>query len=131
VAVVAPAEPPLEGIVSRLLPALVSGNAVVAVASSERPLAGVELAEAVATSDMPAGAVNILTGDRDELAPVLAGHMDVNAIDLTGAGPETAELERLAAGNVKRVLRGCPDGQSLWDIEPLLEMKTVWHPIAP
>ena len=79
---------------------------------------------------MPAGAVNILTGDRDELAPVLAGHMDVNAIDVTGAGEHTGELERLAAGNVKRVVRGQADGQSLWDIEPLLEMKTVWHPIG-
>jgi acyl-CoA reductase-like NAD-dependent aldehyde dehydrogenase len=130
VATIAPADPALEGIVSRLLPALVSGNTVVAVASSERPLAGIELAEAVATSDMPAGAVNILTGDRDELAPVLAGHMDVNAIDLTGAGDDTAELERLAAGNVKRVVRGASDSQSLWEIEPLLEMKTVWHPVG-
>jgi acyl-CoA reductase-like NAD-dependent aldehyde dehydrogenase len=130
VATIAPAEPALEGVVSRMLPAVVSGNTVVVVASSEHPLAGIELAEAVATSDMPAGAVNILTGDRDELAPVLAGHMDVNAIDLTGAGEDTAELERLAAGNVKRVVRGRADGQSLWEIEPLLEMKTVWHPIG-
>jgi acyl-CoA reductase-like NAD-dependent aldehyde dehydrogenase len=130
VATIAPAEPPLEGIVSRLLPALVSGNTVVAVASTERPLAGIELAEAVATSDMPAGAVNILTGEREELAPVLAAHMDVNAIDVTGAGEDTAELERLAAGNVKRVVRGRADAQSLWEIEPLLEMKTVWHPIG-
>ncbi|HET6849685.1 MAG TPA: aldehyde dehydrogenase family protein [Gaiellales bacterium] len=130
VALIAPAEPALEGIVSRLLPALVSGNTVVAVASSEQPLAGIELAEAVATSDMPAGAVNILTGDRDELAPVLAGHMDVNAIDVTGAGDDAGELERLAAGNVKRVVRGRADTQSLWEIEPLLEMKTVWHPIG-
>jgi acyl-CoA reductase-like NAD-dependent aldehyde dehydrogenase len=128
VAVIAPAEPALEGIVSRLLPALVSGNTVVAVASTERPLAAIELAEAVATSDMPDGAVNILTGDRDELAPVLAAHMDVNALDVTGANGDTAELERLAAGNVKRVVRGSADGQSLWEIEPLLEMKTVWHP---
>ena len=130
VALIAPAEPALEGIVSRLLPALVSGNTVVAVASSEQPLAGIELAEAVATSDMPAGAVNILTGDRDELAPVLAGHMDVNAIDVTGAGDDAGELERLAAGNVKRVVHGRADTQSLWQIEPLLEMKTVWHPIG-
>jgi len=132
VAMIAPGEPALEGIVSRLLPALVSGNTVVAVASSERPLAAIELAEAVATSDMPAGAVNILTGHGDQLAPVLAGHMDVNAIDLTGAGDGevSAELERLAAGNVKRIVRGRADGQSLWEVEPLLEMKTVWHPIG-
>jgi acyl-CoA reductase-like NAD-dependent aldehyde dehydrogenase len=79
---------------------------------------------------MPGGAVNVLTGRVSELAPVLAGHMDVNAIDLTGADGATSELERLAAGNVKRIVRGTADGQSLWEIEPLLEMKTVWHPIG-
>jgi acyl-CoA reductase-like NAD-dependent aldehyde dehydrogenase len=130
VAILAPAEPALEGLVSRLLPAVVGGNTAVVVASQAHPLAAVELAEAVATSDMPAGAVNILTGHRAELAPVLAAHMDVNAIDLTGAGDDGAGLERLAAENVKRVVRGSPTGQSLWEIEPLLEAKTVWHPIG-
>jgi acyl-CoA reductase-like NAD-dependent aldehyde dehydrogenase len=129
VATIAPDAPPLEGIVSRVLPAVVSGNTVVAVSESS-PLAAIELAEAIATSDMPGGAVNVLTGRVSELAPVLAGHMDVNAIDLTGADGATAELERLAAGNVKRIVRGSADGQSLWEIEPLLEMKTVWHPIG-
>ena len=84
VAVLAPAEPALAGLVSRIVPALVGGNSVVAVASETHPLAAVELAEAIATSDVPAGVVNILTGFQDELAPWLAGHMDVNAIDLTG-----------------------------------------------
>ena len=84
VAILAPAEPPLLGLVSRVLPALAGGNAVVAVASEAHPVAAVELAEAVATSDFPGGVVNILTGSADELAPWLAGHMDVNAIDLTG-----------------------------------------------
>jgi acyl-CoA reductase-like NAD-dependent aldehyde dehydrogenase len=130
VATLAPDEPPLEGLVSRVLPALVSGNAVVAVASDSSPLAAIELAEAVATSDMPGGALNILTGRRAELAPILAGHADVNAIDLTGATGDVAELERLAAGNVKRIVRGMADGESLWEIEPLVEMKTVWHPIG-
>jgi len=130
VATIAPDEPALEGIVSRVLPAIVSGNTVVTVASATSPLAAIELAEAVATSDMPGGAVNVLTGDPAELAPVLAGHMDVNAIDVTGANGDTAELERLAAGNVKRVVRGLPAGESLWEIEPMLEMKTVWHPIG-
>ena len=130
VATLAPAEPALEGIVSRILPALAGGNAVVAVASEAHPIAAVELAEAVATSDMPAGAVNILTGRQAELAPILAGHMDVNAIDLTGAVGDSAELERLAAGNVKRVVRGAPAGESLWEIEPMVEMKTVWHPVG-
>ena len=130
VAVLAPGEPALEGVVSRLLPPLVGGNAVVLVAGAPSALAAVELAEAVATSDMPAGAVNILTGNVEELAPILAGHMDVNAIDLTGANGETTDLEALAAGNVKRVFRGVADGQSLWEIEPSLELKTVWHPMG-
>ena len=129
VATISPDAPALEGIVSRVLPAVVSGNTVVAVSESS-PLAAIELAEAIATSDMPGGAVNVLTGRVRELAPELACHMDVNAIDVTGADGATAELERLAAGNVKRVVRGTADGQSLWEIEPLLEMKTVWHPIG-
>jgi acyl-CoA reductase-like NAD-dependent aldehyde dehydrogenase len=131
VAVLAPDEPALGGLVSRILPPLVGGNAVVAVASEAHPLAAVELAEALATSDLPAGAVNLLTGFRDELAPWLAGHMDVNAIDLTGADGRSDELERLAAENVKRVVRSTPDAQSPWEIEAFLELKTVWHPIGP
>jgi len=130
VAVVAPAEPPLGGLVSRIVPPLVGGNAVVAVAAETHPLAAIELAEALATSDLPPGTVNLLTGFRDELAPWLAGHMDVNAIDLTGADGTTAELERLAAENVKRVVRSSPDAQSPWEIEAFLELKTVWHPIG-
>lgn len=129
VAVLAPEEPPL-AIVSRILPALVGGNTVVAVASETHPLAAIELAEALATSDLPAGAVNLLTGSRDELAPWLAGHMDVNAVDLTGVDGDTAELQRLAAENVKRVVRSTPDAQSPWEIEAFLEQKTVWHPIG-
>ena len=112
VAVLAPAEPALEGLVSRILPVLVGGNAVVAVASEAHPLAAIELAEALATSDLPGGTVNILTGFRDELAPWLAGHMDVNALDISGPDGTTAELERLAAENVKRVVRSSADVQS-------------------
>jgi len=108
----------------------VGGNAVVAVASQAHPLAAVEFAEVVATSDVPGGVVNILTGHRDELAPILAGHMDVNAIDVTGADGQSAELERLAAENVKRVVRGAGDDQSLAEITAFLELKTVWHPIG-
>jgi acyl-CoA reductase-like NAD-dependent aldehyde dehydrogenase len=130
VAILPAAEPPLGGLVSRVMPALVAGNAVVAVASEVHPLAAIELAEALATSDLPAGAVNILTGFHDELAPWLAGHMDVNAIDLTGADGKVGELERLAAENVKRVVRSSPDAQSPWEIEAFLELKTVWHPIG-
>jgi acyl-CoA reductase-like NAD-dependent aldehyde dehydrogenase len=130
VAVLAPEEPPLLGLVSRVVPALTGGNTVVAVASEPHPLAAIELAEALATSDVPGGAVNLLTGHTDELAPWLASHMDVNALDLTGADGASAELERAAAQNVKRVVRGKPDSQSPWDIASFLELKTVWHPVG-
>ncbi|MHB8469280.1 MAG: aldehyde dehydrogenase family protein [Gaiellaceae bacterium] len=130
VAVLAPDEPALLGLVTRLIPPLVGGNAVVGVASETRPLAAVELAEALATSDVPAGVVNLLTGFRAELGSVLASHMDVNALDVCGAGGEAAELEKLAAGNVKRVVHGHADAQSPWEIASFLELKTVWHPIG-
>ena len=130
VAILAPDEPALGGLVSRLAPALVGGNAVVVVASETHPVAAIELAEAIATSDVPGGVVNILTGYRDELAPILAGHMDVNALDLTGANGQSVELERLAADNVKRVVHGSADDQSPWAIASFLELKTVWHPIG-
>jgi acyl-CoA reductase-like NAD-dependent aldehyde dehydrogenase len=128
--ILAPQEPALAGLVSRVAPALVGGNAVVVVASETHPLAAVELAEALATADVPGGVVNILTGLREELAPVLAAHMDVNALDVSGADGDVAELERLAADNVKRIVRGASDAQSAWEIEPFLELKTVWHPIG-
>jgi acyl-CoA reductase-like NAD-dependent aldehyde dehydrogenase len=130
VAVLAPDDPPLLGLVSRVVPVLTGGNVVVAVASETRPLAAIELAEALATSDVPGGAVNLLTGHRGELAPWLAAHMDVNALDLTGADGDSPELERSAADNVKRVVRGQADSQSPWDIASFLELKTVWHPVG-
>ena len=130
VAVIAPDEPPLLGLVSRIAPALTGGNAVIAVASESRPLAAIELAEAIATSDVPGGVVNLLTGHRAELAPWLASHMDVNAIDLTGADGLRTDLEIAAAENVKRVIVGKADSQSLYEISAFLELKTVWHPIG-
>jgi acyl-CoA reductase-like NAD-dependent aldehyde dehydrogenase len=130
VGILAPEEPPLAGLVSRIAPALVGGNAVVTVASEAHPLASIELAEALATADVPGGVVNILTGLHEELAPWLAGHMDVNAIDVTGSNGATPELERLAADNVKRVIHGRADEQSPWTIASFLELKTVWHPIG-
>ena len=130
VAILAPEEPALEGLISRVAPAITGGNAAVVVASEAHPLAAVELAEVLATADVPGGAVNILTGRREELAPVLAGHMDVNAIDLSGSDGHAAELEQLAAENVKRVVHGAPDAQSPWEIAGFLELKTVWHPIG-
>jgi acyl-CoA reductase-like NAD-dependent aldehyde dehydrogenase len=135
VGVVAPEEPALLGLVSRLAPAVISGNTAVVVASESRPLAAVTLTEVLATSDVPAGAINVLTGFKKELLPWLAGHMDVNAVDLTGAPSEMiAELEQLAAENVKRTVRdGSGDyagrnAQSPYAVTALMEMKTVWHP---
>jgi len=130
VAVIAPEEPPLLGLVSRIAPAVVGGNAVVAVASEAHPLAAIELAEVLATSDLPGGVVNLLTGHRAEIAPWLASHMDVNAIDVTGADGLRSDLERAAADNVKRIVLGAPDSQSLYEISAFLELKTVWHPIG-
>jgi acyl-CoA reductase-like NAD-dependent aldehyde dehydrogenase len=130
VGIVAPEEPPLLGLVSRVAPALVGGNAVVALTSETRPLAANELAEVLATSDVPAGVVNNLTGRRAELAPWLAAHMDVNAIDLTGADGLRTDLEQAAAENVTRVVLGASDTQSLYEISAFVELKTVWNPIG-
>jgi acyl-CoA reductase-like NAD-dependent aldehyde dehydrogenase len=130
VGILAPEEPPLLGLVSRVAPALVAGNSVVVIASESRPLAAIELAEVLATSDVPGGVVNILTGYKAELAPWLASHMDVNALDLTGANGDVAELEQAAAENVKRVVRSVADAQSPYLISDFLEFKTVWHPVG-
>ena len=103
VAVVAPQASSLLGLVSVVAPAIVSGSTSVVLASQERPLPAVTLTEVLATSDLPGGVVNLLTGHTAEVAPWLASHMDVNAIDLAGAGPElVADLERAAAENLKR-----------------------------
>ena len=123
-------EPPLLGLVSRLAPVIVGGNTAVVIASEKHPLVAIELAECIATADVPPGVVNILTGLRKELAPQLASHMDVAALDLTGADGDGVELERLGAENVKRIIRGKADGQSPYDIAAFLELKTVWHPIG-
>jgi acyl-CoA reductase-like NAD-dependent aldehyde dehydrogenase len=117
----------LLGLVSRLAPVIVGGNVAVVVASETHPLASIELAEAIATSDVPGGVVNILTGLTGELAPWLASHMDVNALDIPAAD---ADLERAAAENVKRVHRAKPDIQSPYEVAAFLELKTVWHPIG-
>ncbi len=137
VGVVAPEEPPLLGLVSRLAPAVVSGNATVVLASEAKPLPAVTLCEVLATSDVPAGVINVLTGYKKELVPWLASHMDVNAVDLTGV-PEhlRAEVEATAANNVKRIVQdGSVDffsesAQSLYAITGFMEMKTVWHPMG-
>jgi len=123
-------EPPLLGLVSRLAPVIVGGNTAVLIASESHPLVSIELAECLATADVPPGVVNIITGLRSELAPAIASHMDVLALDLTGADGDVAELERLGAENVKRIVRGRADSQSPYDIAAFLELKTVWHPIG-
>jgi acyl-CoA reductase-like NAD-dependent aldehyde dehydrogenase len=127
VGIVAPAEPALLGLVSRLAPVLAGGNAAVVIASETHPRAAIELAEVLATSDVPGGVVNVLTGVRDELAPVLAAHLDVDALDLDRGD---ASLERAAADNVKRVVFARADAQSPYEISSFLELKTVWHPMG-
>jgi acyl-CoA reductase-like NAD-dependent aldehyde dehydrogenase len=136
VATIAPQDSSLLGLVSVLAPAIVTGNTVVVVAGEARPLPAVTLAEVLATSDVPGGVVNVLTGLTAELAPPLASHMDVNALDLAGVEDveAAAELERAAAENLKRVLRPADED---WAATPaltrmlaLLETKTVWHPVG-
>jgi acyl-CoA reductase-like NAD-dependent aldehyde dehydrogenase len=136
VGIVAPQDSTLLGLVSVVAPAIVTGNAVVVLASEERPLPAVTLTEVLATSDLPGGVVNLLTGRPAETAPWLASHMDVNALDLTGVGDPAfaAELEAAAAENLKRVVRP-PAGPVDWTADPglgrmlaFVETKTVWHP---
>lgn len=137
VAVVAPQESSLLGLCEVLAATIVSGNTAVVLASQTRPLPAMTLAEVLATSDLPSGVVNVLSGLTAELAPVLASHMDVNAIDLVGVEPaEAAQLARMAADNVKRVLAP-PAAQPDWWKPPslarvtsLIEIKTVWHPMG-
>jgi acyl-CoA reductase-like NAD-dependent aldehyde dehydrogenase len=135
VAILAPQESSLLGLVSTLAPVLCTGNTAVVVASERRPLPAVSLSEVLATSDLPGGVANVLTGFTSELAPWLASHRDVNAIDLTGvAAPERGALARAAADNVKRVYAPISED---WVGEPgterltaFVETKTVWHPIG-
>jgi acyl-CoA reductase-like NAD-dependent aldehyde dehydrogenase len=135
VAILAPQDSSLLGFVSALAPVLCTGNTAVIVASERRPLPAVSLSEVLATSDLPGGVANVLTGFTAELAPWLASHRDVNAIDLTGAAPDArAELQRAAADNVKRVHvpadEDWRDEPGLARLTAFVETKTVWHPIG-
>jgi acyl-CoA reductase-like NAD-dependent aldehyde dehydrogenase len=131
VGIVAPEEPALVGLVRRMAPALCGGNALVVLAPEETPLPALTLAEVLATSDLPAGVVNVLSGFRKELLPWLASHMDVNAIDVAGCTPdEVTEIEKAAADNVKRVVKHAPEEMSPYLITAFMEMKTVWHPVG-
>lgn len=136
VGIVAPPDAPLLGLVSVVAPAIVTGNTVVVLAAEPAPLPAVTLAEVLATSDLPGGVVNLLTGRVAETAPWLASHADVNALDLTGVtDPElAASLEAAAAETLTRVTRP-PDAPVDWTADPglerltaFLEIKTVWHP---
>ena len=139
VAVLAPQESSLLGLVSVVAPAIVTGNTVVVVSSYDRPLPAVTFAEVLATSDVPGGVVNILTGSAATVGPWLASHMDVNALDLTGIAGQSelaTGLEVAAADNLKRVRRA-PAAEPDWSADPglvpmtaFLETKTVWHPIG-
>jgi acyl-CoA reductase-like NAD-dependent aldehyde dehydrogenase len=131
VGVVAPEEPALVGLVRRVAPALCGGNALVVLAPEVNPLPALTLAEVLATSDLPAGVVNVISGFRKELLPWLASHMDVNAIDVAGCtAEEVTEIEKAAADNVKRVVKQSPDEMSPYLITAFMEMKTVWHPVG-
>jgi acyl-CoA reductase-like NAD-dependent aldehyde dehydrogenase len=136
VAVVAPQGSSLLGLVSVVAPAVVTGNTVVVLAAQSRPVPAVTLSEVLATSDVPGGVVNVLTGAVSEVAPWLASHMDVNAMDLTGVDDAglARDLEVAAADNLKRVRRPAAEA---WEDAPhlsrmvwTLESKTVWHPIG-
>ena len=130
VATIAPEKSYLLGLVEAIASVIVSGNSVIVIASETQPLAAVSLAEVLATSDVPAGVVNILTGSYKEIAPWLASHQDVNALDLTGVDKKSIaqELENQAAINLKRVLRPNIKLDGLTRIKTFLETKTVWHP---
>jgi acyl-CoA reductase-like NAD-dependent aldehyde dehydrogenase len=139
VAALAPQGSSLLGLVSVVAPAIVTGSTVVVASSHLRPLPAITLSEVLATSDVPGGVVNVLTGPLADTAPTLASHMDVNGIDLAGVAgdPQLAtSLEVAAADNLKRVLRA-PDREPDWARDPgterllaHLETKTVWHPVG-
>jgi acyl-CoA reductase-like NAD-dependent aldehyde dehydrogenase len=140
VAVIAPEEPSLLGLVSRIAPALVGGNTVIAVTSEKQPLAAVTMGEVFQTSDVPPGVINLISGLKSELVPWLASHMDVNALDTTGVPAEAiAAARQTAAENVKRVVHfdaerlGWADtrlSQGPYAIFDFQESKTVWHPMG-
>jgi acyl-CoA reductase-like NAD-dependent aldehyde dehydrogenase len=135
IGVLAPQDSGLLGLISVLAPVIATGNTAVVVASEANPLTAILLAEVLATSDVPGGVVNLLTGSSAELAPWLASHRDVNAIDLTGAAPaDRRALQISAADNVKRVYAPAVED---WATDPgirrlraFVETKTVWHPIG-
>lgn len=141
VVVFAPQDAPLLGVSSVVAPVMATGNTAVVVTSETEPLAAVDLAEVLATSDVPGGVINLLTGRAGEIGPHLAAHADVDALDLAGAGEHATAFEEAAAETLTRVLRPGPEagrGERAWldpdpgtsRMSPFLETKTVWHPIG-
>jgi acyl-CoA reductase-like NAD-dependent aldehyde dehydrogenase len=136
VGIVAPDAPPLLGLIAELAPALAAGNTVVAVLSDERPLPGLDLGEVMGIADVPGGVVNLLSGRRSELAPVLAGHHALSAI-VNAHDDLAAEIDKLAAESVTRVRHVSPardyttaTADPLSRLEALTELKTAWHPVG-
>ena len=138
VGVIAPDRPALLGLVAELAPPLAAGNAVVAILSESDPLAGLDLSEVLGVADIPAGVVNLLSGRRQELAPVLGGHRDLNAIvDAAGEPELSAELDRLGSETIKRVSHNAAatgyseaTAEALERIAAVTELKTAWHPVG-
>jgi acyl-CoA reductase-like NAD-dependent aldehyde dehydrogenase len=138
VGILAPDAPPLLGLVAELAPALAAGNTAVAILSDERPLPGLDLGEVLGIADVPAGVVNLLSGRRTELAPVLAAHHALNAIvDASGDSELATEIDKLAAESVTRVRHAEPTdsyavatADPLSRLEALTELKTAWHPVG-
>ena len=131
VAVLAPDEPDVLGLIREVAPALAAGNAAVVLVSRRWPLRPLDLGEVAGVSDVPGGVLNLLCGRMDELLTPLCGHRDVNAIvDATGESELAATIDELAAETVKRVTRPAPDGDTLSRLEALMELKTAWHPVG-
>lgn len=136
VAIIAPDQPPLLGLISLLAPVICSGNSAVLVSGQTNPLPAVVFGEILATSDVPAGVVNILTGDHAELIPFIAGHRDIDAVHGAVSGDSATTLRAGSAENIKRVVirdhveYSSGTCESAWWIEPFVEMKTIWHPAS-
>ncbi len=129
IAAIAPETPSLLGLIDAIAPIIVGGNTVVVLASSKAPLSAMSFAEVLATSDLPAGVINILTGKKDEIAPWMASHMDIDGFDISGVGAKSQGVLRVAgAENLKRIFsfKSADPGRIL----AFLENKTVWHPIG-
>lgn len=129
IGIIAEEKESLLGLVRSLAPVIAGGNSAVLIASQSRPLAAVTLAEVLATSDLPAGVVNILTGFKSELAPWLASHMEIDGLDLSGSTESIAELRKSGAENLKRI-HAFDNAVSPDRILAFMEFKTIWHPIG-